>query len=136
MTPTCGRRLETKAQFIAQVMTGESDLRRIEDMDGAALTYAEVKAIASGNPMVIEKAGIDAEVARLSRLRCEYRKSILQPRTAEELRRKVATAPRHCNRQDTSGDKLYGRKARKSRPGIAGSVLRRGNACVALAPSD
>ena len=64
--------LETKARFIAQVMTGESDLRRIEDIDGAALTYAEVKAIASGNPMVIEKASIDAEVARLSRLRSQH----------------------------------------------------------------
>ena len=61
--------LETKARFIAQVMSGESDLRRIEDIDGTALTYAEVKAIASGNPMVIEKASIDAELARLSRLR-------------------------------------------------------------------
>ena len=40
--------LETKAKFIGQVMTGESDLRRIEDVDGTALTYAEVKAIASG----------------------------------------------------------------------------------------
>src|SRR6266853_6470881 len=59
--------LETKARFISQVMTGESDLRRIEDIDGAALTYAEVKAIASGNPMVIEKANVDAEVARLAR---------------------------------------------------------------------
>jgi hypothetical protein len=50
--------LETKARFIGQVMTGESDLRRIEDIDGTALTYAEVKAIASGNPMVIEKPGL------------------------------------------------------------------------------
>jgi predicted nucleic acid-binding protein len=58
--------LETKAKFIGQVMTGESDLRRIEDVDGTALTYAEVKAIASGNPMVIEKARIDAEIALVS----------------------------------------------------------------------
>src|SRR6266542_1331153 len=64
--------LETKARFIAQVMTGESDLRRIEDIDGAALTYAEVKAIASGNPLVIEKASIDAEVARLTRLQTQH----------------------------------------------------------------
>ena len=61
--------LETKARFIAQVMTGDKGLvRRIEDVDGAALTYAEVKAIASGNPMVIEKAGVDADVARYSSL--------------------------------------------------------------------
>jgi len=59
--------LETKAKFIAQVMTGQSDLRRIEDIDGAALTYAEVKAIASGNPLVIEKAQVDAEVGHANR---------------------------------------------------------------------
>ena len=73
--------LETKARFIGQVMTGETDLRRIEDVDGAALTYAEVKAIASGNPMVIEKASIDAEVARLSRLRTQHVETHFRLRT-------------------------------------------------------
>ena len=47
--------LETKCRFIAQVMTGDATMRRAEDVDAAALTYAEVKAIASGNPLVIEK---------------------------------------------------------------------------------
>ncbi len=64
--------LETKAKFISQIMTGESSARRIEDLDAPALTYAEVKAIASGNPLVIEKAKVDAEVMRLSRLRSEH----------------------------------------------------------------
>jgi TolA-binding protein len=64
--------LETKAKFISQVMTGQSDLRRIEDVDGTALTYAEVKAIASGNPLVVEKAGIDAEVSRLTCLQTQH----------------------------------------------------------------
>ena len=79
--------LETKARFIAQVMTGESDLRRIEDIDGTALTYAEVKAIASGNPMVIEKASIDAEVARLSRLRTQPVEPELRNSHRERTRR-------------------------------------------------
>jgi hypothetical protein len=65
--------LETKAKFIAQIMTGECSARRIEDLDSPALTYAEVKAIASGNPLVIEKAKIDAEVMRLGRLRGQHR---------------------------------------------------------------
>jgi len=77
--------LETKARFIGQVMTGESDLRRIEDIDGTALTYAEVKAIASGNPLVIEKARVDAELARLGRLRCQH----------EETRFKLRSRIRH-----------------------------------------
>lgn len=64
--------LETKAKFIQQIMTGECTARRIEDLDSPALTYAEVKAIASGNPLVIEKAKIDSEVMRLSRLRGQH----------------------------------------------------------------
>lgn len=60
--------LETKATFIAQVMEGQADVRVVEDVDVAALSYAEVKALASGNPIVIEKAGVDNEVAKLSLL--------------------------------------------------------------------
>jgi len=60
--------LETKSRFIAQVMKGEKGLRSLEDVELAALSYAEVKALASGNPLVIEKAGVDAEVAKLSTL--------------------------------------------------------------------
>jgi len=64
--------LETKAKFIAQVMSGDMTIRRLEDLDSAALTYAEVKAIASGNPLVIEKAQVDAELMRLTRLRSAH----------------------------------------------------------------
>jgi N12 class adenine-specific DNA methylase len=77
--------LETKAKFIHQVMTGRNDLRHIEDIDGTALTYAEVKAIASGNPLVIEKAHIDAEVGRLSRLRSQHHET--QYRIRNTIRR-------------------------------------------------
>jgi hypothetical protein len=60
--------LETKARFIAQVMKGDQGIRSLEDVELVALSYAEVKALASGNPLVIEKAGVDAEVAKLSTL--------------------------------------------------------------------
>jgi TolA-binding protein len=72
--------LETKCCFIAQVMTGDATVRRAEDVDSAALTYAEVKAIASGNPLVIEKARIDAEVIRLTRLQKQHAESLYQMR--------------------------------------------------------
>ena len=72
--------LENKCRFIAQVMNGDAAVRRAEDVDAAALTYAEVKAIASGNPLVIEKAGVDAEVARLTRLRKQHLDSQYQVR--------------------------------------------------------
>ena len=57
--------LETKARFIAQVMTGEVAARRAEDIGGQELSYAEVKAIASGNPAVLTLAETDAELQRL-----------------------------------------------------------------------
>ncbi len=72
--------LETKCRFIAQVMTGDATVRSAEDVDSAALTYAEVKAIASGNPLVIEKAAIDAEVMRLTRLKKQHAESLYQMR--------------------------------------------------------
>ena len=77
--------LETKAKFIAQVMTGQSTARRIEDLDTPALTYAEVKAIASGNPLVIEKASVDSEVMRLSRLRAEHLESQFTTRRRQRM---------------------------------------------------
>ena len=58
--------LETKARFIGQVMTGESAARRAEDIGGQELSYAEVKAIASGNPAVLTLAEADAELQRLA----------------------------------------------------------------------
>lgn len=64
--------LETKARFISQVMVGDATMRKAEDVDSTALSYAEVKAIASGNPMVLEKAQVDAEVIRLSRLKRQH----------------------------------------------------------------
>ncbi|MGE3979530.1 MAG: DEAD/DEAH box helicase, partial [Nitrospira sp.] len=64
--------LETKARFIAQVMQGESGMRSAEDVELAALSYAEVKALASGNPLVLEKAGVDTELAKLSLLKSQW----------------------------------------------------------------
>ena len=64
--------LETKARFIQQVMNGHTSVRCAEDLDGGALTYAEIKAIASGNPAVMEKVKIDTEVRRLDQLRAAH----------------------------------------------------------------
>ena len=64
--------LETKQGFIDQIMSPNSGLRTVEDLAMGALTYAEIKAIASGNPMVLEKATIDAEVMTLSVLQDQW----------------------------------------------------------------
>lgn len=89
--------LETKARFIAQVMNGAQGIRSLEDVDLAALSYAEVKALASGNPMVIEKAGVDAEVAKLSTLFSVWRnqrwsnesEAANMPRVIADLERRI-----------------------------------------------
>ena len=107
--------LETKAKFISQVMTGETTARRIEDLDAPALTYAEVKAIASGNPMIVEKAKVDAEVMKLSRLRAEHAESqfshrgrlrMLEQDVGRLERQLVAHQKDTATRQDTQGDKF------------------------------
>ena len=64
--------IETKAKFIAQVMSGDTAARTAEDVDLAALSYAEIKAIASGNPLVLEKMEVDTEISRLQILRSSY----------------------------------------------------------------
>ncbi|WOB11220.1 helicase-related protein [Piscinibacter gummiphilus] len=63
----------TKAKFITQVMSGDKAIRTVEDVELATLTYAEVKALASGNPKVIEKAGVDAEIAKYASLLSVWR---------------------------------------------------------------
>jgi N12 class adenine-specific DNA methylase len=60
--------VERKARFIAQVMRGKLDVREIEDVGDVALSYAEVKALACGDPRILEKARVDAETTRLERL--------------------------------------------------------------------
>ena len=107
--------LETKAKFIAQVMSGDMTIRRLEDLDSAALTYAEVKAIASGNPLVIEKAQVDAELIRLTRLRSAHAEEQYRIRTnlrrshedAETFTGRLANLRQDISaRQDTSGERF------------------------------
>jgi N12 class adenine-specific DNA methylase len=64
--------LETKARFINQVMNGSVTVREAEDLEGGALTYAEIKAIASGNPAVMEKVKVDTEIRKLDQLRSSH----------------------------------------------------------------
>lgn len=64
--------LETKARFINSVVSGDCAVRSVEDVEMAALSYAEVKALASGNPMVIEKALVDTELMKVSMMRSRW----------------------------------------------------------------
>lgn len=90
----------TKAKFIAQVMSGDRGLRSIEDVELATLSYAEVKALASGNPLVIEKAGVDADVARYTTLFSVWRNQ--RYRNENE----IASLPMRINAQERQADAL------------------------------
>ncbi|WP_253907994.1 helicase-related protein [Arthrobacter sp. H20] len=60
--------LERKSKFIDQIMRGRLDVREIEDVGDSTLSFAEVKAISSGNPLILEKSKADQEKSRLERL--------------------------------------------------------------------
>jgi N12 class adenine-specific DNA methylase len=61
--------VERKAAFIAQVTRGDKELaRQVDDVSEQSLSYGEVKALATGNPLIMEKAGVDSEVAKLERI--------------------------------------------------------------------
>ena len=64
--------IENKQRFIGQVMTSKSPARSCDDMDEAALSYAEVKALAAGNPAIKEKMDLDIQVTRLRTLKAQY----------------------------------------------------------------
>lgn len=64
--------VESKQKFIAQIMTSKSPVRSAEDVDETALSYAEIKALASGNPMIKEKMDLDIEVSKLKLLKSSH----------------------------------------------------------------
>lgn len=64
--------IENKQKFISQIMTSKSPVRSCEDIDEATLSYAEVKALATGNPYIKEKMDLDIQVAKLKLLKANY----------------------------------------------------------------
>ena len=64
--------LENKQKFISQIMTSKSSVRACEDVDDAALSYAEIKALATGNIYIKEKMSLDIQVSKLKLLKANY----------------------------------------------------------------
>jgi N12 class adenine-specific DNA methylase len=117
--------LETKARFIAQVMSGDNAARRAEDIGSQELSYAEVKAIASGNPAVLTLAEADAELQRLNLLKKNHldeqyvaRRSVRDlPGTIASLSERLsklttdeATASKHASDPITIGKRTWSRE--------------------------
>ena len=67
--------VENKQKFISQIMTSKSPVRSCEDIDEAALSYAEIKALCAGNPKIKEKMDLDIDVARLKLLKSNHQSS-------------------------------------------------------------
>ena len=64
--------VENKQKFIAQIMTSKAPVRVADDVDETALSYSEIKALATGNPLIIEKCNLDMEVGKLNMLKASY----------------------------------------------------------------
>ncbi len=105
--------VERKAQFIGQVMRGRLDVREIEDVGEVTLSFQEVKALATGNPLLLEQARADAELARLERLERAHARNQVQlrgtirasERDIGRLGELVATTEEAiARRHDTRGD--------------------------------
>lgn len=64
--------VENKQKFISQIMTSKTPMRSAEDIDEVALSYAEIKALAAGNPLIIEKTELDTQLSKLKLLKQSY----------------------------------------------------------------
>lgn len=64
--------VEQKQKFISQIMTSKTPARTMEDIDDKALTYGEIKALATGNPKILEKTSLDTDVAKLKLLKQDF----------------------------------------------------------------
>jgi hypothetical protein len=83
--------IESKARFISQIMAGEVTARTAEDIDQTVMTAAQIKAIASGNPQILEKVGTEVELTKLERLYSAWMAS------RQRLRSQKEALPPHLN---------------------------------------
>ena len=103
--------VENKQKFIAQIMTSKSPVRAADDIDETALSYSEIKALATGNPFIIEKCNLDMEVAKLNVLKASHlsQKYALEemvlrkyPQMIQDLKQRI-----FCYEQDTKLAELH-----------------------------
>ena len=111
----CWQTVERKAGFIHQIMRGDITAREIDDVGDQALSFAEVKALATGNPLILERAGLAAEAAKLSRLKAAHHTDQARlTRTRDSATQRAKTyrrAAAGCDqalavRTDTRGDRF------------------------------
>ena len=83
--------IENKQKFISQIMTSKTPVRVAEDADEAALSYAEIKALATGNPLIKEKMDLDLEVNKLTLLESNYKSNLysMEDKILNEIPNKI-----------------------------------------------
>ena len=83
--------IENKQKFISQIMTSKTPVRVAEDMDESTLSYSEIKALATGNPLIKEKMTLDNEVAKLKILKANYKFNLyfLEDKILKEYPREI-----------------------------------------------
>ena len=84
--------VEQKQKFISQIMTSKTPMRTMEDIDEKALSYGEIKALATGNPKILEKTNLDSEVAKIKLLKQNFmsQKYDLQDKTLKYFPQEIA----------------------------------------------
>ena len=95
--------IENKQKFISQIMTSKSPVRSCEDVDEAALTYAEVKALATGNPYIKEKMDLDIQVSKLKLMKANH--------TSQIYRLEDNIAKHYPKQIETLKERIYGFEA-------------------------
>ena len=109
--------LESKARFISQIMAGQVTARTAEDVDQLVMTAAQIKALASGNPLVMQKVGLEIELTKLERLYAAWVNSrhrlrhdvAMLPQDLHDLEREIAAhttalSVREANRPPEGGE--------------------------------
>ncbi|MBR0167468.1 MAG: hypothetical protein IJQ08_02235, partial [Synergistaceae bacterium] len=85
--------VESKQKFIGQIMTSKSPVRSAEDVDEQALSYAEIKALCTGNPYIKEKMDLDIDVSRLKLLKANHlsQRYALEDKILKEIPKRIVS---------------------------------------------
>ena len=105
--------LENKQKYISQIMTSKTPVRVAEDVDEATLNYAEIKALATGNPLIREKMDLDVEVSKLKMLESNFKSNLYKmedkvikvyPKEIENLKEKIENLKKDIEKVESYGD--------------------------------
>lgn len=111
--------IESKQKFISQIMTSKSPVRSCEDVDETALSYAEIKALATGNPYIREKMDLEIEVSRLKLVKANYlsQKYMLEDSLLKHYPREIRLTQERIKGYEMD-IALYGRHKSEDFPGM------------------